>query len=287
MQDPQFFDTPPPEPGSGTVDSTQGKLESEPIQKEDSGAEKKPDLSDLWNGLLLAICERMQPEQFATWFGRASLVGFDDGELEIAVLNDFTQDWILKYHRPAIESAIQAVLGAKRTLVISVNPELSSATIPNQVLAAVPTPEPVAKPQAPATSVPPSTQGPPEQTRGGLLWNSDIELHPGYTFDNFVVGPCNRFGHAAAMGAAEQPGRSYNPFFLHGNVGVGKTHLLQGLCHMILERTPQSRILYLSCETFINHFISALQDGDTTRFRNKYRNVDVLVVDDIHLLANK
>jgi chromosomal replication initiator protein len=89
------------------------------------------------------------------------------------------------------------------------------------------------------------------------------------------------------MGAAEQPGRSYNPFFLHGNVGVGKTHLLQGLCHMILQRSPQSRILYLSCETFINHFISALQDGDTTRFRNKYRNVDVLVVDDIHLLANK
>ncbi|MCA9001275.1 MAG: chromosomal replication initiator protein DnaA [Planctomycetes bacterium] len=242
-----------------------------------------PDLSDLWNGLLRAICERMQPEQFATWFGRASLVGLDDEQLEIAVLNDFTQDWILKYHRQAIESAILAVLGSKRTLVISVNPELSTTWIPNQVLA-----EPQGQPAAPAPA--PQTQAPKpveSAATGGLLWNSDIELHPGYTFDNFVVGPCNRFGHAAAMGAAEQPGRSYNPFFLHGNVGVGKTHLLQGLCHMILERAPQSRILYLSCETFINHFISALQDGDTTRFRNKYRNVDVLVVDDIHLLANK
>lgn len=285
MQDPQFFDTPPPEQDSGATDAKQEKLVSDPEEVSAPASDQKPDLSDLWNGLLLAICERMQPEQFATWFGRASLVGFDDDQLEIAVLNDFTQDWILKYHRPAIENAILAVLGSKRTLVISVNPELSSASIPNQVLSAVPTPEPA--PQSPARPATASPESSPEPTRGGLLWNSDIELHPGYTFDNFVVGPCNRFGHAAAMGAAEQPGRSYNPFFLHGNVGVGKTHLLQGLCHMILERTPQSRILYLSCETFINHFISALQDGDTTRFRNKYRNVDVLVVDDIHLLANK
>ncbi|MFT4647105.1 MAG: chromosomal replication initiator protein [Glaciecola sp.] len=287
MQDPQFFDPSVPEPSSGSVDSTPEKLVAKTEPDSPPANEEKPDLSDLWNGLLLAICERMQPEQFATWFGRASLVGFDDDELEIAVLNDFTLDWILKYHRAAIESAILAVLGSKRTLKISVNPELSTATIPNQVLTAVPGPPPGLEIKTQNTTPHAPQNHPPEQSRGGLLWNSDIELHPGYTFDNFVVGPCNRFGHAAAMGAAEQPGRSYNPFFLHGNVGVGKTHLLQGLCHMILQRSPQSRILYLSCETFINHFISALQDGDTTRFRNKYRNVDVLVVDDIHLLANK
>ncbi|MBL4769875.1 MAG: chromosomal replication initiator protein DnaA [Planctomycetes bacterium] len=251
---------------------------------------KKPDLTDLWKGLLVAICNRMQPEQFATWFGRASLVGFNDTELEIAVLNDFTQDWILKYHRSAIESAILAVLGTKRTLVISVNSELSTATIPNEVLSAVPqvTPSTAPTPRASQTQPPaPAPSQAPQPAGGNLLWNSDIELNPGNTFENFVVGPCNRFGHASAMGAAEQPGRSYNPFFIHGSVGVGKTHLLQAICHMILQRTPQSRILYLSCETFVNHFISALQDGDTTRFRNKYRNVDVLVVDDIHLLANK
>ena len=80
---------------------------------------------------------------------------------------------------------------------------------------------------------------------------------------------------------------NYNPFFLHGRVGVGKTHLLQALCFSILERDPQARILYLSCETFVNHFISALENGDLDEFRTKYRNVDVLVVDDIHILANK
>ncbi len=125
------------------------------------------------------------------------------------------------------------------------------------------------------------------RTPGGLLWNSDVVLHPNYTFDNFVVGPCNRFAHAAAMGAGESPGKSYNPFFLHGSVGLGKTHLLQSICFSILDRWPNTRILYLSCETFVNHFINALEDGATQTFRHKYRNVDVLVVDDIHLLANK
>jgi chromosomal replication initiator protein len=120
-----------------------------------------------------------------------------------------------------------------------------------------------------------------------LLWKSEIGLNPKYTFDNFVVGPCNRFAHAAAVGAAEAPGRNYNPFFLHGSVGLGKTHLLQSLCFALLVRNPQTRIQYLSCETFVNHFISALENGNVQKFRNKYRNVDVLVVDDIHVLANK
>ncbi|MCP5021179.1 MAG: chromosomal replication initiator protein DnaA [bacterium] len=280
MQDPQFFDTPSSKPAPESADKTR-KASSAQSDQATEPKELQPDLSDLWNGLLRAIRNRMQPEQFATWFGRANIVGFDDQQLEIAVLNEFTQDWILKYHRPAIEAAILSVLGAKRTLVISVDPELSSANIPNEVLAAIPAPTAENKPE------PVRPLATPEQTRGALLWNSDIELHPKNTFASFVVGPCNRFGHASAMGAAEQPGQTYNPFFLHGSVGVGKTHLLQAVCHMILEKTPTSRILYLSCETFINHFISAIQDGDTTRFRDKYRNVDVLVVDDIHLLANK
>ena len=121
----------------------------------------------------------------------------------------------------------------------------------------------------------------------GLLSASDVGLNPGYRFDTFVVGPCNRFAHAAAVGVSESPGQQYNPFFMHGNVGLGKTHLMQSLCHALLERNPDVRILYLSCETFVNHFIGALENGDLHEFRNKYRNVDVLVVDDIHLLANK
>jgi chromosomal replication initiator protein len=122
---------------------------------------------------------------------------------------------------------------------------------------------------------------------GQLESSSDFTLNKKCTFDAFVVGPCNRFGHAASMGAAEQPGKSYNPLFLHGRVGVGKTHLLQAFCFSVLQRFPDSRILYLSCETFVNHFISALDTGDMQRFRDKYRDIDVLVIDDIQTLANK
>ena len=125
------------------------------------------------------------------------------------------------------------------------------------------------------------------QSAKQLLWASDVVLNPQYRFDNFVVGPCNRFAHAAALGVSEMPASAYNPFFLHGSVGLGKTHLLQSMCFALLERVPDTRILYLTCETFINHFIGALENGDLHKFRGKYRNVDVLVVDDIHMLANK
>ena len=248
----------------------------------------------LWEELLASLRQRMQPEQFATWFSRAALVRVTDETVEIAVLNEFARDWVKTYHRVAFEGAIQEVLGRKMKCVLTVDPELAKATIKNEVL-----PRAGADSQAPANASlfsggqagpqasAPMAQNSAATTRPGLLWSSDVELHPRYTFENYVVGPCNRFGHAAAMGAAEQPGKSYNPFFLHGLVGVGKTHLLQAVCHLILERQPGARILYLSCETFINHFISALQDGDINSFRNKYRYVDVLVVDDIHLLANK
>jgi len=124
-------------------------------------------------------------------------------------------------------------------------------------------------------------------TSGGLVRGSDIGLNPRYTFENFVVGPCNRFCHAVSLGTAEAPGKTYNPLFLHGSVGLGKTHLLQSICYSLIDNWKDVRILFLSCETFVNHFISALENGDLQKFRHKYRHVDVLVVDDIHVLANK
>ncbi|MBC8329911.1 MAG: chromosomal replication initiator protein DnaA [Planctomycetes bacterium] len=114
-----------------------------------------------------------------------------------------------------------------------------------------------------------------------LILNSD------YCFENYVVGPCNRFAHAAARGVADRPAAAFNPFFLHGSVGLGKTHLLQGIAHQLLGDQPDQKIVLLSCEEFVNHFIGALQHGNLNSFRNRYRNADVLVVDDIHLLANK
>jgi chromosomal replication initiator protein len=116
---------------------------------------------------------------------------------------------------------------------------------------------------------------------------SDTFLHSDYTFDNFIVGGSNHFAHAASIAVAEARGQRYNPFFLHGAVGLGKTHLLQAICHEILRRDPRAKITYLSCEAFTNHFIQAVEEGDLTSFRHKYRNVDVLLVDDIQTLRNK
>jgi len=269
---------------------------------ESSNAVENSGKQDVWRRIQDAILDRIQPEQFETWFRRMALVDLNTEEIRLAVQNNFSRDWLDSYYAEIVEEAVLRVCGSALKIEIVVDPEL---TIP------------AAKPTPPETTPTPDTQRPgaiagrsatsaissglvvPGQQprtdlthRGdfspnGLLWDSDIGLNAKYTFDNFVVGPCNRFAHAAAVGAAESPGKAYNPFFLHGSVGLGKTHLLQSMCYSLLQRQSDVRILYLSCETFVNHFISALENGDLQKFRNKYRNVDVLVVDDIHILANK
>ena len=125
--------------------------------------------------------------------------------------------------------------------------------------------------------------------KGGVFNEGDqpLPLNPDYVFEQFVTGPGNRLPHAASVAVAEQPGKAYNPLFIHGSVGLGKTHLLQAVCQKVLERQPDARILYLSCDTFINQFITAVENGDMNQFRHRYRHVDVLVIDDIHFLAGR
>ena len=114
---------------------------------------------------------------------------------------------------------------------------------------------------------------------------SPLPLNPDYTFEQFVTGPCNRLSHAASVAVGEQPGRVYNPLFIHGGVGLGKTHLLQAVCQKVLERQADARILYLSCDSFVNQFIESVGQGDMQQFRVRYRYVDMLVIDDIHFLT--
>jgi chromosomal replication initiator protein len=123
--------------------------------------------------------------------------------------------------------------------------------------------------------------------RGSFFNEGDqpLALNPDYVFEQFVTGPGNRLSHAASVAVAEQPGKAYNPLFIHGGVGLGKTHLLQAICQKVLENDRDSRILYLSCETFTNQFIAAVETGEMNQFRLRYRHVDVLVIDDIHFLA--
>ncbi len=254
---------------------------STPAQAPGSSYSSSESLEESWVRLQAAIRERVQAEQFETWFRRTSLTHIDETSVRIAVQNGFTRDWLNTYYRDVLEQAVARVFGLSRRVDFTVDPELMVARRAEQPAASLtppPAPANIRGGNGSPAGIPP---------KHALLEASDTQLNTGYQFENFVVGPCNRFAHAASVGVSETPGQAYNPYFLHGSVGLGKTHLLQSLCHTILERDPSSRILYLSCETFVNHFISALENGDLQKFRTKYRNVDVLVVDDIHILANK
>jgi chromosomal replication initiator protein len=230
--------------------------------------------------------EKLRREQFETWFRRTALAHLDEERFVVAVHNGFTRDWMSSYYMEVLDQAVLAVLGSRRRIELQIDPERTAPPRAPQPAAR----EPALRGSGAAVrDAGPAREG-PRNTRlgaGVLLDSSDVALNPSYRFDSFVVGPCNRFAHAACFGVSENPGKTYNPLFLHGSVGLGKTHLLQSLCHALLERQVDARILYLSCETFVNHFISALENGDLEKFRTKYRNVDLLVVDDIHLLANK
>ncbi|MCE9594532.1 MAG: chromosomal replication initiator protein DnaA [Planctomycetes bacterium] len=257
-----------------------------------SDAEKER-LQQLWAALQGSLQKVLQREQFETWFRGAALARADDTTVVIAVQNTFARDWLAKHYAEALDRAIVQVFGTRRQLVLELDPELTlgqrvtrTASAAAAAFAQQPT-LPLAPFPAGREAATPAPRAGDDGLGSRLLQASDVTLNPHYRFDTFVVGPCNRFAHAASLGVSENPGKAYNPFFLHGNVGLGKTHLLQSLCATILDRDPNARILYLSCETFVNHFISALETSDLAKFRNKYRNVDVLVVDDIHLLANK
>ncbi|MCA8979775.1 MAG: hypothetical protein KDC14_07095, partial [Planctomycetes bacterium] len=277
--------------------------------------------AEVWKRIQAAVRERVQPEQFETWFRRAALHRVHEETVCIAVQNSFSRDWLQTYYQATIEDAVSASLGGPRRVEFHVDPELTmqrpnvdaaleQATSRNgsvngsAQVRELPADHPDRARRAhssPAFSrrTPSDTdrKEPPTSeergrllqdfAKGGLVRGSTIGLNPKYTFENYVMGPCNRFAHAAALGAAESPGSAYNPLFLHGSVGLGKTHLLQSLCFALLENFKDVRILYLSCETFVNHFISALDNGHLHNFPNKYRGLAALVADDIPLLPTK
>jgi chromosomal replication initiator protein len=297
---------PGPEPRSGLGDRS--GLEHQSGLEPQSEAERER----IWSELQAALRRRVKREQFETWFRRATLRRVDARSVCIAVQNTFARDWLQSNYRAALEESVAEVCAGRRAVEFVVDAELAcrpavseggagaadagegagagtAAVVPSAGQDSMgPAGRAMRKPGGQlARGADRRRADPLDASSNRLLWASDVALNPNYRFDNFVVGPCNRFAHAAALGVSESPGIPYNPFFLHGSVGLGKTHLLQSLCFALLERTPDTRILYLSCETFINHFIGALENGDLQKFRNKYRNVDVLVVDDIHMLANK
>jgi len=227
-------------------------------------------LEDIWEETLEVIREQISNPSFKTWFSETEPVGITaDGTLRFSVPNEFIQDWISTHYNSLIADTIS---------------DISGQDFEVQFL----TPEELEKigPQEKSTG---GEDEPGEEKIIQDVDNSQLKsgLNEKYTFDTFVVGNSNRFAHAASLAVAEAPAKAYNPLFIYGEVGLGKTHLMQAIAHFILDHNPDQKVVYVSSETFTNELINAIKDDKTVDFRNKYRNIDILLVDDIQFLAGK
>ena len=210
-----------------------------------------------WQRVLERLRAKVSAQQYETWFAPLYAGACRAGELRLLVPNRFYADWLLSHYHEILSDAAAEVTGARPELSIEVDPSGQSV------------PEPIEREPLPAPA------------------ESDHMLNPRLTFEHFVVGPNNRLAHAASLAVAEAPGGAYNPLFIHGGCGLGKTHLLQAACHRVIERHPGSVVRYVSAEAFVSDFISALEKNTLERFRARYREADILVVDDVHFLAGK
>jgi chromosomal replication initiator protein len=215
--------------------------------------------------IVQALAERIGPEKHRLWFGETSNVALADGSLRITVPNTFTANWIETHYLEQIRTVAEAVLGHCPKVTFSVKPQSQHKG-----------PKAAVRPLLPAAQeARPSTDKIQSQARVTL------------TLESFIVGPCNELAFTAAKTVVGEGPSPFNPLFLHGGYGVGKTHLLQGICHEIARTRPQSSWLYLSAEEFANQFITSLKNKKLEEFRRRIRQLDLLAIDDIHFLANK
>ncbi len=248
-------------------------------------------LDGLWEKICDTVRLGMTPDAFQRWFAPARLMEANEESLTLAVPNSIQQLWIESNYASLLQDAIIVTLGDRRTVKFRVEMNGAGTPRPNaaghggHAVDVNGTPgSRSARPSDPAQASPaPRPTGTPaaagSETTGGF--------NPKYVFSNFVVGTSNQFAHAAAHAVAENPARIYNPLFIHGGVGLGKTHLMQAIGHHILAHRKKARVLYLSSEQFTNEFIDAIQQGTLTKFRRRYRQADVLLIDDVQFFAGK
>ncbi|NJR40375.1 MAG: chromosomal replication initiator protein DnaA [Leptolyngbyaceae cyanobacterium CSU_1_4] len=230
-------------------------------------------LGNFWDQVLERLQLQLSRPTFETWIKSATAEELNDKRLVICTPNTFARSWIQKYYLKAIADVVEELLGHAVEIHISVRPGSEAETLPESMDVLWPLP---VEPVAPAADQPPST---------AKLRHT--ELNHKYVFSRFVVGATNRMAHAASLAVAESPGREFNPLFLCGGVGLGKTHLMQAVGHYRLEIDPSARIFYVSTEQFTNDLISAIRKDSMQSFREHYRAVDVLLVDDIQFIEGK
>jgi chromosomal replication initiator protein len=230
----------------------------------------KQDLKQLWQTALGELQVGLSRANYDTWFKDTTILSEEDDVFLVGVPNAFAREWLENKYRPQVRQALQRLVG--RT--VDVRFVTSNAGVaPGRA------PAPTGRtPGGPAGGPREHLAGPPQPAPA---------LIPRYTFATFVVGSNNRLAHAAALSVAERPGHSYNPLFVYGGSGLGKTHLMHAIGHAVLTRHPKKRVVYATSEKFTNEFINAIRTQKSEEFRERYRRIDVLLIDDIQFIAGK
>lgn len=220
-------------------------------------------ISDLWNNVLASIEKKISKPSYETWLKSTKAHSLQGDMLIITAPNEFARDWLEQRYSPLISGTLYEITGEELAIkfIIPQNKSEDELSLPNS-----------------------EKKEKHEDDQPELPLNM---LNQKNTFDTFVIGSGNRFAHAASLAVAEAPAKAYNPLFIYGGVGLGKTHLMHAIGHYVLEHNPTAKVVYLSSEKFTNEFINSIRDNKAEDFRNKYRKVDVLLIDDIQFLAGK
>ncbi|MGN0194108.1 MAG: chromosomal replication initiator protein DnaA [Pseudoramibacter sp.] len=223
-------------------------------------------LNEIWEKALNTIQEELPPVSFTTWFPNLKPVTLKGHYFYLLANESFSKSILETRYQTLTDTALSYIMKDDK---IHARFILNEDEIEAEENAAKPDEE-----------VPEKAAPEPAKSNG-------TGINPKYTFDRFVIGENNRFAHAACVAVAEAPSEHYNPLFIYGGVGLGKTHLMQAIGNYILKYTPEKKVVYVSCETFTNEFIDAIQNKSNTSFRSRYRNVDILLIDDIQFLSGK
>ncbi len=233
------------------------------------------DLQEIWRAALGELELTLSKANFTTWFKSTFIASYDNIRVVIAVPNTFTKSWLEKKYHDAIIRSLRNVTSNNGLREVVYRVEARNTTVLPQFVNDL-EPTRVDVPRFTADAYASSTPA-----------TNDVGLNPRYVFESFVVGKANELAHAAAMAVAAKPGNSYYPLYVYGDSGLGKTHLLHSIGHHILKTNPDAKVLYVTCERFTNEFINAVRSGHGKEFKDTYRNVDALLLDDIQFLTGR
>ncbi len=220
---------------------------------------------EIWHNCCKQLKTILSVDIYDRWIAVIKPVSLEENKLKLAVANDFYKDWLEENYLPLIDKSLILIGQENITALIDVDVKSFDASQKNE---------------SPSTEI-------TKKENSRRISKSKNNLNPAYTFDSFVIGENNRFAHAAAMAAATSPSRTYNPLFIYGGVGLGKTHLMQSIGNYVIQQKSRAKVCYITCESFTNEYIDALQNNNVSSFRKKYRKIDLLLIDDIQFLDGK